>query len=162
MSLEEPSLEISRVFDAPRTLVFQAFTDPVQLGSWWGPRGHAVSPDGMAFDVRPGGFQRWTEVAVTEPDLRIQIHIDLTDVADGDLLEGVMHVSGRLQDGFEPFATRFRIEFHDAPDGKTRLEITQWLPAHLAGPSTGGWHEAFEKLDATLRQLSNSSTHIKE
>jgi uncharacterized protein YndB with AHSA1/START domain len=30
---------ISRVFDAPRELVFQAWTDPVHLAQWWGPRG---------------------------------------------------------------------------------------------------------------------------
>ena len=61
-----------------------------------------------------------------------------------------MHVTGQLQDGIEPFETRFRIEFHDEPDGRTRLEIRQWLPAHLAGPSEQGWLEAFTKLDATL------------
>lgn len=160
MNFEAPHLTISRVFDAPRALVFKAFTDPVHLASWWGPRGHNVSPDGIAFDVRPGGFQRWTEVAVTEPDLFIQIHIDLTDVADGDLLEGIMHVSGRLRDGLDPFETRFRIEFHDAPGGKTRLEIFQWLPTHLAGPSNDGWREAFEKLDATLLHLRSASIHI--
>lgn len=162
MNLEAPHLAISRVFDAPRALVFRAFTDPIHLASWWGPSGHTVCAEGMSFDIRPGGFQRFTEVDVSEPDLRVQIQIDLTDVADGDLLEGVMHVSGRLRDGLEPFDTRFRIEFHDAADGKTQLEISQWLPAHLAGPSTEGWQQAFDKLDATLVQLRTSPTHTKE
>ncbi len=44
----------------------------------------------------------------------------------------------------EPFDTRFRVEFHDEPNGRTRLEIRQWLPAHLAGPSNQGWIEALE------------------
>lgn len=38
----------------------------------------------------------------------------------------------------------------DETDGRTRLEIRQWLPEHLAGPSEEGWLEAFTKLDATL------------
>jgi hypothetical protein len=34
--------------------------------------------------------------------------------------------------------------------GWTWLEIRQWLPAHLTGPSTQGGQEALDKLDATL------------
>jgi DNA-binding transcriptional ArsR family regulator len=88
----------------------------------------------------------------------VHIHIDLTDVADGDLLEGVMHVTGRLQDDIEPFKTRFRVEFHDEPHGRTRIEIRQWLPAHLAGPGNQGWLEALEKLDATLLHIQAAPT----
>ena len=155
-----PQLACSRVFDASRALVFRAFTDPDHLATWWGPSGNSLPRDEIEFDVRPGGFQRWTEVAAAEPDLRVHVYIDLTDVADGAVLEGVMHVSGRLQEGFEPFETRFRIEFHDA-DGRTRLEIRQWLPAHLAGPSIQGWREAFDKLDATLLHLQAATADIE-
>jgi uncharacterized protein YndB with AHSA1/START domain len=155
---DEPQLAISRVLEAPRGLAFQAFTDPDHLATWWGPSGNTLPRDEIEFDVRPGGFQRWTEVAVADPDLCVDIHIDLTDVADGELLEGVMHVTGRLQDGIEPFETRFRVEFHDEPDGRTRLEIRQWLPAHLAGPSNQGWLEALDKLDATLLHIQAAAT----
>ncbi len=158
MTPETPQLAVSRVFDAPRALVFQAFTDPDQLASWWGPRGNTVLREQIDLDVRPGGFERWTEVSVSDPHLRVDVYVDLTDVADGHLLEGVMRISGELQEGLEPFETRFRIEFHDEPDGRTRLEISQWLPSHLVGPSTQGWFEAFEKLDATLSRLRFSST----
>jgi uncharacterized protein YndB with AHSA1/START domain len=78
---------ISRVLDAPRELAFRAFTDPDHLAMWWGPSGNTLPRDEIEFDVRPGGFQRWTEVSAAQPDLRVHIHIDLTDVADGDLLE---------------------------------------------------------------------------
>jgi hypothetical protein len=43
-----------------------------------------------------------------------------------------------------------RIEFHDEAGGRTRLEVRQWLPEHLASPSERGWLEAFSKLEATL------------
>jgi uncharacterized protein YndB with AHSA1/START domain len=150
MDTGTPQLAISRVFDAPRRLVYLAFTDPDQLSAWWGPVDNEVLREGMEFDLRPGGFQRWTEVSATEPGIRVQIYVDLTDVADGELLEGVMHVCGELQEGIEPFATRFRIEFHDEAGGRTRLEIRQWLPADLAAPSEQGWGEGFAKLDAVL------------
>lgn len=113
MNSETPQLAVSRVFDAPRALVFRAFTDPDHLATWWGPSGNCLPRDEIEFDVRPGGFQRWTEVAAAEPD------------------------------------------------GRTGLEIRQWLPAHLAGPSNQGWLEAFEKLDTTLHHLQAVAADVE-
>jgi uncharacterized protein YndB with AHSA1/START domain len=77
MKTETPQLVISRVFDAPRELVYRAFTDPDHLAAWWGPIGNSLPRDEIDFDVRPGGFQRWTEVNAAEPELRVHIHVDL-------------------------------------------------------------------------------------
>ncbi|MGA7545488.1 MAG: SRPBCC domain-containing protein [Methyloceanibacter sp.] len=44
---------ISRVFDAPRELVWKAFTDPERMQHWWGPKGFTVIASKM--DLRPGG-----------------------------------------------------------------------------------------------------------
>jgi uncharacterized protein YndB with AHSA1/START domain len=153
MDTEAPQIVISRVFDAPRELVYRAFTDPDHLAAWWGPVGNSLPRDQIQFDVRPGGHQRWTEVFPAQPDVRVHIHIDLVDVVDSELLDGVMHVTGKLPGGFEPFETRFRVEFHDEADGRTRLEIRQWLPGHLTGPSEQGWSEAFSKLDVALTSV---------
>ena len=46
-----------RVFDAPRPLVFQAWTDPAHIANWWGPRGFTTTT--YAMDVRPGGVWRF-------------------------------------------------------------------------------------------------------
>ena len=162
MKTETPQLVISRVFDAPRELVYRAFTDPDHLAAWWGPIGNSLPRDEIEFDVRPGGYQRWTEVNAAEPELRVHIHVDLTDVADGELLEGVMHVSGRLQEDIEPFETRLRVEFYDEADGRTRLEIRQWLPEHLSRPSEEGWRQAFTKLDATLMNVQAVAANHRE
>ena len=145
-----PQLALTRIFDAPRALVYQAFTDPDHLAAWWGPIGNSLPRDEIEFDVRPGGHQRWTEVFADDPRIRVQVHFDLTQVVDGELLDGTMHVTGQLPEGFEPFETRVRLEFHDEADGRIRLEVRQWLPEHLASPSEEGWLEAFTKLDATL------------
>lgn len=48
-------LTITRVFDAPRELVWQAWTDPVQLSQWWGPRGISTPLDKIHLELRPGG-----------------------------------------------------------------------------------------------------------
>lgn len=55
---QERELVLTRVFDAPRPLVFAAWTDPERAARWWGPKGFvSVSCD---MDVRPGG--RWRRV----------------------------------------------------------------------------------------------------
>lgn len=46
---------LTRVFDAPRELVFKAWTDPEHLARWWGPHGFTNSCE---MDVRPGGKYR--------------------------------------------------------------------------------------------------------
>jgi len=48
-----PELLITRVFDAPRALVFAAWTRPEHLARWWGPQGFVNVAWEM--DVRPGG-----------------------------------------------------------------------------------------------------------
>ena len=145
-----PQLALTRIFDAARTLVYQAFTDPEQWAAWWGPIGNSLPRDEIEFDVRPGGHQRWTELFPADPRVRVNIHFNLTQVVDGELLDGTMHVTGQLQEGLEAFETRVRIEFHDEADRRTRLEVRQWLPEHLESPSEQGWLEAFTKLDAML------------
>lgn len=49
---------LTRVFDAPRELVWQAMTDPAHVVHWWGPRGFSTIIEKM--DVRPGGV--WKHV----------------------------------------------------------------------------------------------------
>lgn len=50
---------MTRIFDAPRELVFRAYTDPNLIPHWWGPRSHTTTVDAM--DVRPGGMWRYIE-----------------------------------------------------------------------------------------------------
>ena len=48
---------LTRLFDAPRELLFRAFTDPELRARWWGPRRYTTVVDKM--DVRPGGAWRF-------------------------------------------------------------------------------------------------------
>ena len=48
---------IARLIDAPRTRVFDAWTDPQQVVQWWGPRGFTTTTHKM--EVRPGGVWRF-------------------------------------------------------------------------------------------------------
>jgi len=53
----ERELVITRVFDAPRRLVFKAWTEPERVVHWWGPRGFTIPS--CKLDVRPGGAFRF-------------------------------------------------------------------------------------------------------
>jgi uncharacterized protein YndB with AHSA1/START domain len=46
-----------REFDAPRDLVFAAWSDPKHLAQWWGPNGFTTTTH--SFDFRPGGMWRF-------------------------------------------------------------------------------------------------------
>jgi uncharacterized protein YndB with AHSA1/START domain len=50
---KSPDFVISRVFDAPRDLVWKCFTDPARMKEWWGPKGVTVVHSKM--DLRVGG-----------------------------------------------------------------------------------------------------------
>jgi uncharacterized protein YndB with AHSA1/START domain len=54
----EREIVISRLFDAPRKLIWEAWTDPKQVALWWGPNGFSTTIEQM--DVRPGGV--WKQV----------------------------------------------------------------------------------------------------
>lgn len=54
---EEREIVITRLIDAPRALVFDAWTDPEHIGRWWGPRGFTTTTHSM--DVKPGGEWRF-------------------------------------------------------------------------------------------------------
>ena len=48
---------MKRIYDAPRALLFKAYTDPALIPQWWGPRMYATVVDKL--DARPGGLWRF-------------------------------------------------------------------------------------------------------
>ncbi len=52
-STADREIVLTRVFDAPRRMVWEAWTDPKQLVLWWGPKGFTTTIEQM--DVRAGG-----------------------------------------------------------------------------------------------------------
>ena len=68
--LEQRTLLIERIFDAPRELVFSAWTDPKHMVQWWGPQGFASTVLTMDFRIggsyrihmrSPGNTDHWTQ-----------------------------------------------------------------------------------------------------
>jgi uncharacterized protein YndB with AHSA1/START domain len=59
----ERNLVLTRIIDAPRELVFQAWTDPKQMARWWGPK--CFTNPVCEIDARPGGALR---IVMRAPD----------------------------------------------------------------------------------------------
>jgi uncharacterized protein YndB with AHSA1/START domain len=55
---ETEHIDITRVYDAPVTAVWRAWTDPVETAKWWGPRGFTITH--LSKDLRPGGHWSYT------------------------------------------------------------------------------------------------------
>ncbi|WP_250035370.1 SRPBCC family protein [Paractinoplanes maris] len=136
-------LRITRVFDAPRHLVYRAFTDPDQLAAWFGPPGWSVPRDTIELDPRPGGAERFTMVNDDDPTMMSPVNAIFVDVIENELIVG--------EEQYEGVTMRMRLEFHDEPGGRTRLELTQgpYTPEFLDG-ATEGWGGSFKKLDVLL------------
>jgi len=63
---EDQELVITRVFDAPRELVWKALTEPDRLAQWWGPAGFEMLVSRL--DLRPGGVFHYS---MRSPDGRV-------------------------------------------------------------------------------------------
>ena len=141
----EGTVAITRVFDAPRGLVWQAWTDPKMLGEWFGPRGFTSSV--LELDLRVSGAVRivmhgpdgndypmkgvFREVVAPERLVFSNIAID----KDGNhLLEGETAVTLSEQDG------KTTMTLHTHAIG--RIPIAKQM---LAGMEAG-WTQTIDKL----------------
>jgi uncharacterized protein YndB with AHSA1/START domain len=57
---------ITRIFDAPRELVWKAWTDPEQFAKWFGSAPYSTPASTVSMDVRPGGAWRATMVSAED------------------------------------------------------------------------------------------------
>ncbi len=145
-------ISITRVFDAPPELVYRAFTDPDQLGQWFGPVGFSVPYETVEVDARPGGFQRLVMVSDDDPTMRSEIDATFTQVVENELLVGHQDVEG-IPNTTGSVRFHLRLEFHAEPGGKTRLELRQGPFSEPMGEQTvAGWESSFTKLDSLLRR----------
>ncbi|HSY15354.1 MAG TPA: SRPBCC domain-containing protein [Jatrophihabitantaceae bacterium] len=142
-------LVITRVFDAPREVVYRAFTDPDQLAQWFGPVGFSVPRDTIDIDLRVGGHQRMTMVNDEDPAFTSPVNATFVEVIENELLVGTEEWAGPVGQN-EPVQMTMRLEFHD-DDGKTRLVIRQGpFTDDFLAMAREGWGSSFTKLDVLL------------
>ena len=139
---------VTRVFDAPRALVFEAWTDPKHLAHWWGPNGFTLTTHQL--DFRPGGT--WRSV-MHGPDGRdYQNEVVYVEIAEPERLV-YRHVS----------APHFQMTVTFADDGgKTKITARMLFETAELRDKTIKAVGAVEGLKQTLGRLGEYVTHMKE
>jgi uncharacterized protein YndB with AHSA1/START domain len=146
---ETTKIHIVRVFDAPRELVFKAFTDPDLLAQWFGPVGFSVPRDELIIEATAGGVERIVMVNDATNE-RIELVGHYTEVIPLELIAGA---------DAEPDSGNFRFEFFDEPNGRTRLELTAWsVTPEWSDGAPEGWESSFTKLDELVRSKREGAT----
>ena len=152
---------ITRVFDAPRDLVFKAWTEPERRMRWWGPNGFTTPY--CKIDLRPGGVWHYCMRSpegknywgkgiyreVVEPSLLVCT--DYFSDAEGNLVQPAHY--GMNADW--PAEMLVTVTFSEHK-GKTNLTVEQTVSESLA-KSVGavqGWNESFDRLDDYLRSCA--------
>ena len=138
---DEPMLEIVRVFNAPRSLVYAAWTDPVH-STKWAP--HDMKIIHTEADLRPGGKFR-VGMRRENGDEHWESGV-YREVVENERLV-FTHAWEDAQGARGP-ETLVRIELEDAGPGKTRLLLRQTGFASVASRDGHcvGWNEAFDDL----------------
>ena len=140
----DQQLVIARVFDAPRELVFRAWTDPDQVAKWFGPQGFDIPRESVVIDARVGGRFELRMVR-SEMEFEARLGYEIVELVEPELL--VLHHEAMPELSI-PTPTVTRVEFHDE-NGKTRMVLTDG-PYVESGPAEAGWSQAFDKLAALV------------
>ena len=135
---------LTRLFDAPRELVFDAFTDPEHVGQWWGPNGFTTTTHEM--NVRPGGVWRYI---MHGPD-----GVDYPNkIVYHEVVKPERLVYSHGGDDDEPAHFGVTVTFADQ-GGKTRLTMRSIFPTAAARDKVVKEYGAIEGGNQTLARLA--------
>jgi uncharacterized protein YndB with AHSA1/START domain len=141
---------ISRVIDAPRELVFEAFTEVRHLSQWWGP--HGFSTTTQAFEFRAGG--EWVFVMHGPDGTDYQEWISWTEIAPPERI-ALLHGEHRG----DPNAFESVLTF--APHGAaTRIEMRTVFPTKELRDEAVEKYHAIEGGQQTLGNLAVYVTEL--
>ncbi|HYP39948.1 MAG TPA: SRPBCC family protein [Chloroflexia bacterium] len=137
---------ITRIVNAPRDLVFKAYTDPNAIPQWWGPRNLTTVVDQM--DVRPGGI--WRFVHRDAEGNEYGFHGVYHDVVSPDRIVSTFEFEG------VPGHVLLATMTFEEQDGKTKLtdasvfQSVEDRDGMLQSGMEGGASESMDRLDEYL------------
>jgi uncharacterized protein YndB with AHSA1/START domain len=146
--MSEHTIVIERVFDAPRDLVWNVWTDPDEVAKWWGPEHFTTPRDKIEFDLRPGGVRRMTMVGPDGEEYPGEGHFTVVD-PPARLAFGETMTDHPLIESAE--AT---VDFADLGDGRTKVVVTARMMCapELVAMAQAGWDGQLDKLDRLLAE----------
>ena len=151
----ERELVVTRTFNAPARIVFEAWINPDLLKRWWAPKSFGISFVCCEADVRAGGTYRFVfgHPASEQPMEFFGRYIEVTPYSR------LVWTNEESDDGAVTTVT------FEEQDGKTLLAMHELYPSKealdgaIASGSTCGFGEAFEQLDELLVTQGSSVGH---
>ena len=145
----ERELVVTRVFDGPARLVFEAWTTPELLMRWWAPKSFGITFLSCDADVRPGGTYKFVfaHPESGQPMAFVGRYIEVEPYAR------LVWTNEESDDGAVTTVT------FEERDGKTHLTLRDLYPSKealdeaLASGSVSGYPEQFDELDALLKSM---------
>ena len=147
--VEDRVLVITRLFDAPRALVFKVWTAPEHLARWWAPQGFELLETRM--DVRPGGA--WLRrMRAPEGTVHVKRGVYREVVAPERL---VFTYADAEEDGLLGPETLVTVTFVDE-GAQTRLTLRQAVfeTVALRDGHAGGWGSALDRFATYLEDAA--------
>jgi uncharacterized protein YndB with AHSA1/START domain len=157
---DDREIVITRVFDAPRELVWKAWNEPEHVEQWWGPEGFTTRVEGV--DFKPGGTWRYVMIGPDGTEYPVKgvfreivplEKIVTTDEFDEgfdkvmniDLPTGIV-VTAIFEDEGEKTKLTLRI-MHDTAESRKKHEDMGVVM---------GWNSSFDCLDKHLAKLKTA------
>ena len=153
--LAEPGKQeivITREFDAPRELVFKAFTDPTLIPQWWGPRSLSTQVDTM--DVRPGG--QWRFLNRDAEGNEYAFHGVYHEVRAPERIIDTFEFEGLPETGHVTLET---MKLEELPGGRTRLTVQSVFQSvadrdgMLQSGMEAGVNDTYDRLAELLKKM---------
>lgn len=148
--IAECEVSLTRIFDAPRDLVFKTWTEPKHMARWWGPRGF-TNPV-CELDVRVGGAilihmraPDGTLYPMTGTFLQIVVPEKLVFKAVAEAGDGIPLLEGLVTATFEEHGGKTRLTVHE--------KATSLAPrgARMLSGMHEGWAQSLERLDGLVK-----------
>jgi uncharacterized protein YndB with AHSA1/START domain len=161
---ESERMMITRIFDAPRALVWEAWTNPKYVMQWWGPKGFTAPVCQMDFRVggkslycmkSPDGQEFWNGVEYHEivPQEKIVSSMYFAD-SKGNKVDGAQYgIEHEAIDGAYDVTI-----FEDLGNGQTKLTFIGNEPMESATNSgqLEGWNQILDKVAAVVEKLAQA------
>lgn len=146
----EPLIVMTRTLAAPRKLVWKAWTDPVHVAQWWGPRG--ITTKVVKLDLRPGGTWRFEHHLPDGGSYAFKG--TYLEVAEPEKLVNTFGMEGMFED-------KLVVETHtfEEREGRTlytsvsRFDTVEDRDGMIASGMEGGARESMDRLDELLATL---------
>ncbi len=155
---------ITRIFDAPRELVWKAWTDPKYIMQWWGPKGFSCPACEIDFRVggklllcmkSPDGQEGWNAVEYHEivPLEKIVSSMYFSDSKGNKIDPAELGMEDEAIEGAYDVTI-----FEDLGNGRTKLTLIGNEPMQSAKESGQfeGWNEQLDKVAAVVAKLARA------